>query len=387
MPPFRAAVFVCLALALQEITWGADTESVDQREEKELARVRERIESARKSRDELGARKSELDQQLAETERNYGRLAKDIKALEAEARTRGQRMEELRRQRLALLASVQRQHRALAGQARAAYAMGRRDWLKLLLNQEEPSRLARVLAYYRYLNQARASLLREMEGELAESQRLGDELSREAQRLNETRLRITHEQAALEESRRIRRNLLAGLEHRLRDKDTELKRLQEDEQRLRNLLTAIQLSGGKDNPTGNADTHQPSSPPEANSTCPVSGRLIGQFGSPRMNGRWDGMLIAAEEGTPVRAVAAGRVAYSEWLRGYGLLAIVDHGDGIMSLYAFNQSLYKDVGERVSAGDVIAAVGSSGGRGEPALYFGIRQQGRAVNPQPWCGRRD
>jgi septal ring factor EnvC (AmiA/AmiB activator) len=378
---FRIAVFACLAAAQGA---GADPQAVQPR--KELAQVREHIESARKSRDALEARKNELDAQLSEAERSYGRLAQALKELEIEASAQSQRTGALKRQREDLLARARRQRRALAGQARAAYAQGRQEWLKLLLNQEEPSRLTRVLAYYKCLNQARVGLLQSMEQELAESQRLQEALAQEAQRLAETRRRIDEERSALEESRQVRRGLLAKLEHQLRDQDLELKRLQEDERRLQDLLATLRPKGDRDNPAGNAATPPSPSSPEASPACPVAGRLVGQFGSPRMNGRWDGLVIAAEEGAPVRAVADGRVAYSDWLRGYGLLTIVDHGDGVMSLYAFNQSLYKGVGDRVAVGEVIAAVGASGGRAEPALYFGIREQGRAVDPSPWCGRR-
>lgn len=376
MSPLPALALLCLALSTKPGTAAPGAEP-----QQELEAVQERLDSARKSRDEMETQKTALDEQLADIERKHGQTFKAVKTLEAEARKRTQRLEDLKRQRLALLASVERQHRALAGQARAAYGLGQRDWLKLLLNQEEPARLARVLAYYRYLNLARAALLQEIDRELAAAQRLGDELSQETQRLNETRQHILEERHALEESRRQRRGLLAQLEHQLRDKDAELRRLQEDEQHLRDLLTTLETAP----PTGNDDLHPPSPAPDAHPTCPVQGRLVGQFGSPRMNGRWDGLLIAAEEGTPVRAVAEGQVVYSDWLRGYGLLTIVDHGDGVMSLYAYNQSLNKEVGERVAAGEVIATVGTSGGRAEPALYFGIREQGRAVNPLPWCNR--
>jgi septal ring factor EnvC (AmiA/AmiB activator) len=353
---------------------------------RELAQIRERLQSAQKSREELESRRESLDQELADTERNYGRLATAIRELEAEARYQTQRLGELQRRRENLLGAVKNQRGALAGQARAAYAAGNQEWLKLMLNQEDPSRLTRVLAYYSYLNRARSSLLQEMESELTAVRQLQDELWTESERLKGTRRRMAAEQAALDESKRVRRRLLADLRNELRGKDAELQRLREDEQRLQDLLMSIQLSGQNRSSTESASAANPLLfAPEASSRCPVAGRLVGQFGSPRMSGRWDGILIAAEEGTPVRAVSNGRVAFSDWLRGYGLLTIIDHGDGVMSLYAFNQSLYKNVGDPVAAGDIIAAVGSSGGRAEPGLYFGIREQGRAVDPISWCAR--
>jgi len=119
---------------------------------------------------------------------------------------------------------------------------------------------------------------------------------------------------------------------------------------------------------------------------PVKGRLSNKFGSARTESEqrvWDGVLIEASEGTEVRAISRGKVVYSDWLRGYGMLTIVDHGEGYMSLYAFNQSLYRKVGEWVDVGDVIASVGQSGGRSQSGLYFGIRSEGKSVDPLEWC----
>jgi septal ring factor EnvC (AmiA/AmiB activator) len=116
---------------------------------------------------------------------------------------------------------------------------------------------------------------------------------------------------------------------------------------------------------------------------PVKGRLAQRFGSPRSEGIWDGVLIDASEGMEVQAVTRGKVVYAEWLRGYGLLTIIDHGQGYMTLYAFNQSLYKRMGDQVKAGDVIASVGQSGGRSQSGLYFGIRKKGVPIDPLEWC----
>jgi septal ring factor EnvC (AmiA/AmiB activator) len=118
---------------------------------------------------------------------------------------------------------------------------------------------------------------------------------------------------------------------------------------------------------------------------PVSGRLAQKFGSPRSEGAWDGVLIDAREGMEIKAVTRGKVVYAEWLRGYGLLTIIDHGQGYMTLYAFNQSLYKRMGDLVEAGDVIASVGQSGGRSQAGLYFGIRKKGVPIDPLEWCRR--
>jgi septal ring factor EnvC (AmiA/AmiB activator) len=383
---FCLASWFCL-VALLHVPSG-DAASKDEEKRGELAEVKERIRSIQASKENFESRKSALMEQLSIIERRYGRLAKTLRELETQAQAQARRVGELQRQCRRLQDAVQTQHKGLAGQARAAYAAGRQEWLKLAINQEDPARLARVLAYYNYLNRARTSLLQGMQEELTEARQLQDELLAESERLNGTRQRAMAEKAELAKSKQARRQVLAELERGLRDKDVQLKRLQENEQRLQRLLVSIQPAADDDESTNDAPAAgQSSSAPQGQTICPVKGRLVEQFGSSRMGGRWGGVLIAAQEGAPVRAVSDGRVAFSDWLRGYGLLTIVDHGDGYMSLYAFNQSLYKNVGDRVGVGEVIATVGASGGRTEPGLYFGMRERGRPVNPLLWCNLSD
>jgi septal ring factor EnvC (AmiA/AmiB activator) len=361
--------------------WAAEEET-EKRGELEV--VKARIRSIQEEKETLESRKTELMEHLSIIERRYGRLAKTLHDLQAQAQLQAKRVSELQRQCRRLQSDIQLQHRGLAGQARAAYAAGRQEWLKLFLNQEDPARLARVLAYFNYLNRARTSLLQGMQEELTEAKRLQDELLAEAERLTGTRQQMDSEMAELEKSRLARRQVLTELERGLRDKDVKLKRLQENEQRLQHLLASIQSSSeDQDTTDSTAEEKTTRTLAQGQANCPVQGRLVEQFGNSRMGGKWGGIVIAAREGTPVRAVADGRVAFSDWLRGYGLLTIVDHGDGYMSLYAFNQSLYKNVQDRVNAGDVIATVGNSGGRTEPGLYFGIREKGKPVNPLLWC----
>ncbi|HYE35849.1 murein hydrolase activator EnvC family protein [Methylocaldum sp.] len=354
----------------------------------ELNTVRERIKTVRKSRDALESRKHALVDQLSAIERDYGRLAKTLKELEMKVQAQSRHLSDLERQRSQLQAAVKTQYKTLKGHARAAYAAGRQEWLKLVLNQEDPAQLSRVLAYYNYLNQARSSLVQGMQKDLTTASRLQREVLAETERLQYTREQAAKERIELDKSRQSRREVLASLEHGLQDKDAQLKRLQENEERLQNLVAAIRPLAEESEPARNPLIRKgPFATLYGQLTYPTKGSMLEQFGNPRMSGRWDGVVIGAPEGAPVHAVAEGRVAYSDWLRGYGLLTILDHGDGYMSLYAFNQSLYKNVGDWVSGGDIIATVGASGGRMESGLYFGIREKGRPVNPMLWCSHRD
>jgi septal ring factor EnvC (AmiA/AmiB activator) len=380
----RVARVFCLALAFKMPFAAAVSEPKDRLDE--LTTVRERIKTVQKSRDALESRRRALVGQLSGIERDYGRLAKRLKELEIQAQAQLRHLNDLERQCSELRAAVKAQYKTLTGQARAAYAAGRQDWLKLVLDQEDPRQLSRVLAYYNYLSQARFSLLREMQKDLTTVSQLQQQASAEAAKLQSTREQVAKDRLELDKFRQSRREVLADLEHSLQDKDTQLRRLQEDEERLQDLVAAIRPLSD-DSARDRSVSKGPFSALYGQLTYPTKGSLLESFGSPRASGRWDGVVIRAPEGAPVHAVAAGRVAYSDWLRGYGLLTIIDHGEGYMSLYAFNQSLYKNVGDSVNGGDIIATVGASGGRAESGLYFGIREKGRPVNPMLWCSHKD
>lgn len=348
----------------------------------ELAGIKEKLKTIQESRDTLESRKQALTEQLSVIERRYGRLARSRSELESQVRIHGKRITDLKHRAQHLLDEVEVQHQGLAAQSRAAYAAGHQEWLKLIINSDDPARLSRILAYYNYLNRSRSRLIDDMQTELTESRRLQEELSLEMERLRQSQTDLTNEEAELQKSRQARRQVLSELERGIITQDAQIKRLQENEQRLQRLLASIQTT---------EDTAPPykelmdsgSTPTNRQNNCPVKGRVVEQFGNSRNGGRHGGILIAAREGTPIRAISDGRVAFSDWLRGYGLITIVDHGDSYMSLYAYNQSLYKNVGDKVMAGEIIATVGVSGGRPEPGLFFGIREKGKPVNPLTWC----
>jgi murein hydrolase activator len=211
-------------------------------------------------------------------------------------------------------------------------------------------------------------------------------LATETARQAATRQQLDRERAALQESTRARRQLLGSWDAELKSQDARLAQLLEDEQRLKALVQSL-ANPLPDAAAPVAPTVLPPAEAARTARCPPAGNVLARFGEARMSGRWDGMLIGGKEGAPVRAVAPGQVAFADWFRGYGLLMIVDHGDGIMSLYAFNQTLYKNKGDSIHADDLIAALGASGGRDQPGLYFGIREQGRPVDPLTWCASRN
>lgn len=280
-------------------------------------------------------------------------------------------------------ARLDRERGALAEQVLMSYVTGRQQMLKLLLNQGSPSRLGRMLVYYDYLNRARSQRLDAVEVEIETSMRLGTEsalVARDLRRLEQTQ---TDELNVLESSRTERLSVLATLEQDLATSGGKMRQLRGEEQRLGELLAGLENSLERFPPEAEGDFPRV----RGELAWPVSGSLVSDFGQARAGGqlRWNGVVVGAPGGTPVRAVHYGRVAYADWLPGLGLLIILDHGDGYMSLYGHNGALLRESGAWVAPGEVIAFVGDTGGQTQTALYFEIRQNGEPIDPHPWMSR--
>ncbi|HWP01295.1 MAG TPA: peptidoglycan DD-metalloendopeptidase family protein [Methylococcus sp.] len=345
-----------------------------------LEAVRGEIGSVEKEIEAIEAKRGSVSAELRRIEQRYGEVIRSLKELDEKAQAQAKRVSELHARLSELQQTVLRHHHALGVVARSAYALGDRQWLKLVLSIDEPTRLSRLMAYHAYLNRDRHARLKEIEADIVRVQDLQNESLAETGRLESLRERMSRERAELDELTQQRRSVLAKLRLERQDKDMEMARLRQSEQHLEQLLSSLR-----------AIDASPAVVPERRAFAelrghlhwPTQGEVVEQFGTSRMSGRWDGVVIRAPEGAPVKAVSGGRVVFSDWLRGYGLLTIIDHGDGYMTLYAFNQSVYKKVGDWVESGEVIASVGSSGGRWEPGLYFGIREKGRPIDPSLWC----
>jgi septal ring factor EnvC (AmiA/AmiB activator) len=272
---------------------------------------------------------------------------------------------------------------ALASQVRASYLAGRDELFKLLLSQETPAELGRMLVYFDYYHRARTARIAAVAADLAELANLDAEtirVERELAALEESRRR---EVAALERSRDERRAAVAKLDDEIRDDNAAVAKLKAEEKRLTELVARLgELMAGFP-----VDSDEPFGTLRGKLAWPVQGRLAGDFGQPRGAGpvKWTGVLIEAPGGTAVRAVHRGRIAFADWLQGLGLLVIVDHGGGYMSLYGHNEVLLKESGDWVEPGEAIAQVGDTGGQARPGLYFEIRVNGEAVNPHPWIAR--
>lgn len=323
--------------------------------------------------------------ELANLEQRIGDLAGEVAALEREIRARSERIEALEADIAAERERVAGHREHLARELRAAHRAGREGVLRLLLNQQDPDRIDRMLAYYGYLGRARAERIEAALDALADLRAL--RARREAELADREAAREVHRErlARLQASREERAALLAELRGRIERQGSELARLEEDEAELAELVTRLRRTL-QDVPETEAGA-RPFPASKGALAWPVEGEVLAGFGSRRSGGvRWTGLLIAGERGEPVRAVAHGRVVFADWLRGLGLLLIIDHGDGYLTLYGRNQSLYREVGDWVAPGEVIAAVGESGGRRRSALYFEVRADGDPVDPVAWLRSR-
>jgi septal ring factor EnvC (AmiA/AmiB activator) len=239
-----------------------------------------------------------------------------------------------------------------------------------------------VLAYYQYFGRARAAQIAAIHAHLAELDTLDAALAAEERRLTELEETQRGQVLRLQSARERRGRALETLEVESKNRARELERLRAQQGGLEKLVRELRRALERIDkfPTDSKDAFAKL---RGKLAWPVAGRLAASFGQTRAGGmKWDGLLVSGSQGAPVRAVYHGRVVYADWLSGLGLLTIVDHGDGYLSLYGHNERLYKEVGEKVSAGDTIATVGDSGGRQTPALYFEIRKAGRPIDPRPW-----
>ncbi|OAI03078.1 peptidase M23 [Methylomonas methanica] len=361
----------------------------------------------------LGAERSRLLEQLQKLERQYGELANSLRAIKAEIRQQEQALQEVRNKSVATQKDMRSQERELEGLIKSVYAMGGdKEGLKVILNQHNPAVSSRMLVYYDYISKARLQKLQAMAEDFKVLRQLEAQKDTETQLLQVSLEKKQQETEAMQALKKQRETLLADIRQDYASKSVQLAGLMHDEKKLQALVASLQKTDDneahesavepervlekREKP---AEQPEPPKKSEANPVrepvglsfaelqgklpWPVQGAITDRFGSRRYETTWDGVVISAREGADIHAVNAGRVVYADWLRGYGLMIIVDHGKGYMSLYAFNQSLHKSVGEHVRAGETLASVGRSGGRADAALYFGIRKKGRPIDPEQWC----
>jgi septal ring factor EnvC (AmiA/AmiB activator) len=352
--------------------------------EQELEEVREKISDLKKSMDKSARDRDRLTQDLQKAEVAIAEKRLRLKDLERERAYSGRRLQELdaaiaeRESELA----VESDH--LSAQVRSAYMSGSQEKIKLLLNQRDPAQLGRMMAYYRYFNDYRSDNITVVTQRIRELAALQSEVAAEEARLADLARIRGAELEKLASAQQERQTLLAALKDRMAAEGREIERLAAQEKDLARLIAEL-TSILSDYPI---TSEEPFSEHRGRLTWPVAGTLLRDFGQPRVGGqlKWNGVVLAAPRGREVRSVYHGRVAFADWLAVMGLLVIVDHGEGYMTLYGYNETILKNAGDWVAPGDVIATVGDSGGQTEAGLYFEIRQGTQPLNPRRWVTRR-
>lgn len=347
----------------------------------DLARVQERIRTLERQLKADSERRSVLDRDLRAAETAAARVRKELAAIGAERKAleaqRTALLQQMERQR----AELDRQKAALGAQLRSAYMTGPGEPIRVVLGQQDSSLLGRHLTWSGYLARSRQALLASVKDSLVALAEGQATIERQSAELAVLETAQKKELAGLDEARRERAAVVAKLATENRDRDRELKRARQQAGDLERLVRELERALAGDRKPARTPEQ---GPPLGAGRWPVTGRVLADYGQPRAGGqlKWDGVLIAAPAGTPVKAVKDGRVVYADWLPGLGLLLVMDHGGGFLSLYGHNQDLLRGVGDRVAAGDEIAQVGDTGGQSQNALYFEVRRNGRPQNPRLW-----
>ena len=324
--------------------------------------------------------KNQLQNELMSVELKVSALNGSLRELGDKISTLQRRQGQLRERKTSFQSGIEEQRKALSQHLNAAYKMGAQEPIKLLLNQRDPSKFSRVFSYYNYFSQSRTDQIATYETSVAALDEVLTTIQREKLDIDNSRASLANNQGELLSRKQQRQKTLDKLQVSLASDQKKLDQWQRQRARLQQVLTKVERASRE---LTLPDDYVPIASRKGTLNWPLKGRLLKRFGNTRSGSlRWEGWLISSPAGTPVNTVHQGRIVFSNYLRGFGLLIIVDHGDSFMSLYAHNQELLKDTGDWVETGDILAHSGDSGGLDKPALYFEIRKQGKPRNPKSW-----
>jgi septal ring factor EnvC (AmiA/AmiB activator) len=368
----------CLALVLSVYISGGIARAGEQ---ENLTKLRQRIAALQQDLEKTSESKSEAADALRESERAISESNRKLAGLAQQQRSAMHALAQLQQQSALLRADMQQQQAQLSALLYRQYLEGRHEYLELLLDDRDPNQAVRDLEYYEYIARSRAAWLNTLRSNLAQM----DGLSRQAQQKSAEVAALEREGASqrrdLEQDRRARQQMLVKISARLKLQNREIGRLQRNEARLSQLVEKLAQLFDRSNSSPFESLRGKLAPP-------VEGRISNKFGARRPDSTvpWKGWFLRASRGQEVHAIASGRVVFADWLRGFGNLLIIDHGKGYMSLYGNNETLYKEVGDTLRGGDVVATVGNSGGNEDYGLYFELRHEGNPLDPARWVAVR-
>jgi septal ring factor EnvC (AmiA/AmiB activator) len=365
-------------------------------QQEELENLRKRITALQQDFDKTNESKSEAADALREAERTISTSNRKLGELAQQQNAASRALEQLQKQSGQLGKDMQNEQAMLSKLLYQQYLGGKQEYLKLLLNNHDPNQVARELQYYDYIARSRAAWLSSLRTSLHKLQAVAEQTKQKSLEIAALQNEEKSQRQRLEKEKRARQQTLEKYAKQLKQQRREMGRLQRDENRLSQLVDKLAKMLAQ--PKGKSLAHSDKLPDstfdgkpfavlKGKLAFPVKGDIANKFGTPRPDSTvlWKGLFLRAAASQPVKAIAAGRVVFADWLRGFGNLLIVDHGDGFMSLYGNNETLLKQVGDTLRGGDAIAAVGNSGGNEESGLYFELRHEGNPIDPMKWVKR--
>ena len=366
-------------------------------QQEELDNLRNRISAMQREMDKTSESKSEVADSLRESERAISDINRTIAQLAAQQSAADIKLVNLQAQQQRLSADLASQQVLLGKLIYQQYLGGRQEYLKLLLNNQDPNQVVRDLQYYQYIARSRAAWLAKLRDDISALDAAGQAALSQRSEIASLRMEQASQKKTLENEKRVRQRTLANISMQLRQQRREISHLQRNEARLSKLVEQITKMLAQpnskslfrnDNLPNNHFDGSPFGQLKGKLTLPVRGVVTNRFGEMRPESpvRWKGLFLKAPSGQPVKAIAAGQVVFADWLRGFGNLLIIDHGKGYMSLYGNNETLYKQVGDVLHGGDTIATVGNSGGNQEFGLYFELRHESKPLDPMKWLATK-
>ena len=359
--------------------------SDEQREAKkeELVNLRYRMNELRRKIEKKQEEKDSATKFLKDIEVRIGERAYVLKKINRHLRKQTRELKKLKKEQQKTRNKLASQRAILSEQIRSAYMIGKQEYLKLLLNQESPAAIGRTLTYYDYFHKARSHHIEEAITSIEKLDRLTAQVKTKTNELKVSRKQQRIEKEKLEDDFIDRSIIVKAIDKEIANQGSQLKKFSANEKLLQELLKEIRNI--MPSTLTEIDKRETFSKRRGQLKWPVRGKVKRLFGKSRQaaNLKWNGVVIRTSEGKDVKAISHGRIAYADWLRGYGMLVIIDHGDGYMTLYGYNQALYKETGDWVEEGEVIATVGRSGGQLRSGLYFEVRVKGKPSNPTKWC----
>ncbi|ARD44578.1 peptidoglycan DD-metalloendopeptidase family protein [Colwellia sp. PAMC 21821] len=350
----------------------------------QLSDIQQAINQQKQNLSSTNVEISDLEQQLKTDDLAIGKIAKNLANTTSELVTTRKKLDQLSTEKKQLELAKKQQEQILAKQLRAAYSTGHHDYIKLILNQEKPSSVQRTITHYQYLNTARIKEIEAFKSTITQLNDVTQQYQQQAEQLSQLTQTQSQQKQILELSKAKQKQTLQALNKKALTEQQKLAKLEREESALVSLLKKMAADAEKAKKAKEAKNLVGLSKLKHKLSWPVKGRINHSFGSSKQGYlKWKGVFLSAPIGREVKTIHNGTILFSDWLKGYGLVTVVDHGDGYMSLYGHNQALLKSVGDRVEAGEPIALVGQSGGQTNSGLYFEIRHTGIAVNPKLWC----